>query len=282
MRGPSELVSPEVKVSEMIQTAEEQLLLASQIMDKSIDDIGAIAWDLIDKQEKLDHIATSEMPLDVKCQRVRDIVKGVVNVILGAREANDKVIAELKTAREWVLVCRDHISKNAKLAHYDQLTWAGNRHKYYEDMNDMKEYLDTGNGFIAFAILDIDFFKSINDKWWHAIWDAVLKTFSMEIKKFINELETPEFDLQLYRWGWEEFVIVGRISITELNRILDEFRTKIAIKSYHWRTVNWRIQFTFSGWISGTNTSNQLEHLFPDADKKLYQSKHTGRNKITA
>ena len=104
----------------------------------------------------------------------------------------NKLIIDVKT----LLTEKDFI------AYHDSLTGIYNRHKFIEEFNKELKRSDRHNHNIAFAIMDIDKFKHINDEYGHNIGDLVLKTLADVIKENIRETDC------FARWGGEEFVLL--------------------------------------------------------------------------
>jgi len=101
------------------------------------------------------------------------------------------------------------------LAEYDQLTGFKNRVKYEKEVKNKDN--------ITLIIFDIDRFKNINDYFGTKIGDQVLISFGEELKKFIN---TTIFDLDIYRFGGDEFGVVGEnLTKEEVIMIVNEFIT---------------------------------------------------------
>ena len=127
------------------------------------------------------------------------------------------------------------------------------------------------------CILDIDYFKKINDNYGHATGDCVLKEFTKTIDENIR------LDDILGRYGGEEFIIIldnidKRESRLIIERILDVVREKTFLCNGN------EINFTFSAGLSSSNEMSKddltIDNLVDIADKKMYQAKNTGRNKV--
>ncbi len=127
------------------------------------------------------------------------------------------------------------------------------------------------------AIIDIDYFKLINDKYGHQAGDQVLIEFTQIISNGLRP-----YDI-LGRYGGEEFIIVSVNTTSEhlkiaIERILEKIR-KIEI-NYKGNKIN----FTFSTGIADGNDFIE-EDLTVDravelADRRLYKAKQKGRNRI--
>ena len=173
----------------------------------------------------------------------------------------NKLIIDVKT----LLTEKDFI------AYHDSLTGIYNRHKFIEEFNKELKRSDRHNHNIAFAIMDIDKFKHINDEYGHNIGDLVLKTLADVIKENIRETDC------FARWGGEEFVLLlpeteqkGAIALAE------KIRNAVEKKNF-----NLASNVTISIGVSTYKKGEALESIYSRADKALYASKEQGRNRVT-
>lgn len=159
----------------------------------------------------------------------------------------------------------------------DSLTNIYNRRYIYKKLEDyLSLYIKTGNYF-SIAILDIDFFKKINDTYGHIVGDHILIEFTKLLSSFLDKNDF------LGRYGGEEFIIV---SYNKTKYQANDILCKIlkATRNYIFHINDYNINFTFSAGISDTmcidkeNTS--VEKIINIADERLYVAKKTGRNKI--
>lgn len=141
--------------------------------------------------------------------------------------------------------------------------------------NEFKKSKSTNAPF-SLLIIDIDFFKKFNDIYGHKTGDAVLEKIAEIIKINIRQ----DFDT-VARYGGEEFcVILPGIAKEALTIIAERIRTNI--ENCKLQTNHGDLSITVS--IGGTifsNNFNSPKDMFKTADKALYQSKQTGRNKYT-
>lgn len=123
---------------------------------------------------------------------------------------------------------------------------------------------------LSAIILDIDFFKKINDELGHLMGDKILK----EIAQIIRA-QTRSTDM-LCRWGGEEFLVIcpetpSEQAVLLAQRILQQVRTyRFASQRPH--TVSAGV----STWVAG----ELADQLFQRADEALYQAKHSGRDQV--
>jgi two-component system, cell cycle response regulator len=158
-----------------------------------------------------------------------------------------------------------------KKAMIDYLTGLYNK-RYYEDtmdreINQARRYKRN----FSIILFDIDNFKLINDNFGHSMGDEVLKILSDLLKVNVRKEDT------LCRVGGEEFIIVLPDTASEGARNVAE---KIRI-AFNDETLNENKLSLSGGIASYPNDGNNKYELFDCADKAMYFSKFSGKNKIT-
>ena len=129
---------------------------------------------------------------------------------------------------------------------------------------------------LAFGVIDIDKFKTINDTWGHHFGDIVIKRLSLTLAPQLGE-----WDL-LSRFGGEEFVVVfWDCSREEGKRRLDAMRQAFCAIPFEVGPGDLR-HFSFSGGVAGYPEYRSENELFLRADAMLYVAKQGGRNRICA
>ncbi len=127
-------------------------------------------------------------------------------------------------------------------------------------------------------MIDIDFFKSVNDTHGHAAGDEVLRTVAGIIKQALRESDIPS------RYGGEEFAVLLPFTHIDEAKIVGE-RLRKAVESTP-ITINQesddekQINVTISMGIAEFNREESGEALFERADKALYEAKTNGRNQV--
>lgn len=121
------------------------------------------------------------------------------------------------------------------------------------------------------VVIDIDFFKQVNDNHGHAIGDLVISEVSRRIRGLIRKTDIP------IRWGGEEFVILFDGLLYE-NNLATKLNDLLNIVSNE-KIENLDITISIGAFI--TSKKINLSEAFNYADKALYESKNTGRNKYT-
>jgi diguanylate cyclase (GGDEF)-like protein len=120
------------------------------------------------------------------------------------------------------------------------------------------------------AVLDIDFFKRINDEFGHPYGDEVLILMAQLMEQSLGECEG------VFRFGGEEFlVLIGGASLEDAWRTLDDFRCKV--QNTRFPQVG---RVTISVGFSGFGAGDSGAAAFGRADEALYLAKQRGRNQV--
>ena len=150
----------------------------------------------------------------------------------------------------------------------DALTGCWNRNKLKNLLaGAIADAQQTGRPF-GLLMLDIDFFKKINDSYGHDAGDAVLRGFATMVRQLLTE------DIACIRWGGEEFmVLTGSMALVELQALAEKIRLQVAKTPIAGHKITCSLGVTM--WqTEGDTTAN----LFKRADEALYKAKNKGRN----
>ncbi|MDP3301270.1 MAG: diguanylate cyclase [Sulfuricurvum sp.] len=145
-----------------------------------------------------------------------------------------------------------------------------------EEIIDIKEaeYIRYERNYCV-AMLDLDFFKSVNDTYGHEAGDAVLKAFAQILKDEVRVNDT------VGRFGGEEFIaILGDTDLSGAKTFGEKVRGHV--EEAHFMYQGQRIAVTVSIGIAQRKDYPSLETLKVGADERLYDAKHKGRNRVEA
>lgn len=165
-------------------------------------------------------------------------------------------------------------NKNKKLKELsttDMLTKLPNRRKIDLDILLIHEQSIKNRTRYSLLLVDIDHFKKVNDTYGHSTGDHVLVELAELLKQNI-----PKEDI-IGRWGGEEFIILCKdtVSIDAEKRAEDLKRT---IETHEFSTIG---HLTCSFGVATYKEGMVVDELFKYADLALYQSKASGRNKVS-
>lgn len=142
------------------------------------------------------------------------------------------------------------------------------KQKNNSEQDDNREQEKTRNSWLA--VVDIDLFKRVNDKFGHIYGDEVLLILSQLMQQSFRHNDL------LFRFGGEEFVLVFEpISKSKVIHVLDKFRKKIA--QHNFPMVG---NITVSIGYAKITESDHPKSVFDNADKALYFAKDNGRNQL--
>ncbi len=165
----------------------------------------------------------------------------------------------------------DTLKHYEELASKDPLTDIYNHGRIETEISNSIEAFNANKQPVSFMMLDIDFFKKINDKFGHSVGDLVLKDFVKLIKDFIERQE-----ITVGRWGGEEFVCVcyGK-NLEQIKPVAEKLRQKIEDAEF-----NKGIKITCSIGLTEVKTNDTAQVIFDRVDKAMYEAKSGGRNRI--
>ena len=163
------------------------------------------------------------------------------------------------------------LADNRKKLLFDTLTGVHSRLAYDEKIaQEFSRWKRYGSAF-AYAILDIDLFKKVNDEYGHNAGDKALRIIAQLMQKNIRKSDT------LFRIGGEEFVLLlTNTSATQAEPLLTKLRKEVADSSFHFKQQ--RIKLTLSAGITESKTDDTVQIMYERADAALYRAKKAGRN----
>jgi diguanylate cyclase (GGDEF)-like protein len=228
------------------------------------------------------------------CRQARQKYNKEKLAIIAISSSTDTVAANfLKTgANDFIskpfsreeLVCRinqnidtvENIKKIQELIDTDFLTGIFNRRHCFSSGEMHWNKWMNGNGMATAVMLDIDFFKKINDHYGHDSGDLVIKTLASQLKSYASEHHGFA-----YRFGGEEFALLLPIDFDLASQTLETFRQEIEMMSL--QDGDKLIRFTISiGAVTNHAKQNTMEDCLKLADTHLYQAKTGGRNQVIA
>ncbi|BAF71932.1 putative bifunctional diguanylate cyclase/phosphodiesterase [Sulfurovum sp. NBC37-1] len=170
------------------------------------------------------------------------------------------------------------LQKNYYQAQHDALTGLFNRRYFVDYMDQLIKRVHYSNKFAYILLIDLDYFKTINDTLGHEIGDKVLIEVASRIKEFCGE------DHLISRLGGDEFTIVSEefeymehcreISYTFAQKLLQRLKEPYLIDRHH-------LYLSASIGVNGIGrTSSEARHFIKEADIAMYEAKAQGRDGI--
>lgn len=179
-----------------------------------------------------------------------------------------KLRARLKNQKKELA---DALATIQVLATVDELTSLVNR----RHMNGVLEAEERRQGFAAnscIALLDIDFFKQVNDRHGHATGDAVLRCFSAAARGALRSNDV------LARWGGEEFLLLlPDAGLDDAQLVLERMAERVRAMKVPGLQGD---RISFSAGLAARRAGELSADMISRADLALYQAKQTGRDRI--
>ncbi|MBT3359570.1 MAG: diguanylate cyclase [Rhodospirillales bacterium] len=154
----------------------------------------------------------------------------------------------------------------------DYLTGMYNRRFFFDVSQPIFAAAKRKESDLMVAMIDVDFFKSVNDNYGHDVGDEVLKGVAGVLLK-----STRETDI-IARMGGEEFCLLAPgMNAKNAAKYLESLRKKIAALKF----TSGGTEFSITASIGATCTlTHTLDAMIGDSDEKLYEAKETGRNRV--
>ncbi len=162
-----------------------------------------------------------------------------------------------------------------ELTVHDEMTGVGNRRDLKNKLESERQLFIRTRLPFSIAVLDLDGFKTVNDRFGHTLGDEVIKAFARIVK---SEIRVVDY---LARYGGDEFVVVMN-NVTAATAITLLQRVQKAVENYAWDTLAAGIHLTTSIGVAAYRDGEQVENTFSRADAALYKAKLNGKNRIVA
>lgn len=180
-----------------------------------------------------------------------------------------------KQVKERTLELEKEKEKAIKLSYVDPLTHINNRRAYYIQSLAIDKNARNKLSHYSIIILDIDYFKKINDEYGHARGDEVLKSLGYLLKNNLRDTDIEgriggeEFAITLTDTNLDETIMIANKLCTEISKITLSTHNDLSI--------------TASFGISEYHpNSNSFEDILNSADQALFQAKQSGRNCVVS
>ena len=162
-----------------------------------------------------------------------------------------------------------HQALKVKATH-DELTGCLNRYGLRNLLFDKVRQLREHNTPLSIIMMDLDFFKVVNDTHGHDVGDTVLKQFTYLMK------DSTRHDDYLCRWGGEEFLLLCHgTGLEQAQQLAEKLRRNV--ETYSWQNT---IKLTSSFGVAQMHASEEFGDFLKRVDKALYKAKENGRNRV--
>jgi two-component system cell cycle response regulator len=211
---------------------------------------------------------------------LRGLEIGVNDYLLRPVDKNE-LLARARTQirkRRYTDHLRDNVQNSIEMAITDALTGLHNRRYMENHLATLAEQASAHGKPLALMLLDIDYFKSINDSFGHDAGDDVLREFATRVRKSIRGIDLA------CRYGGEEFVVVmPETDLHVASLVAERLRRSIAGEPFAASKGARRIGVTISiGLATLEQNGEAVADVLKRADNALYRAKHEGRNRVVA
>jgi two-component system cell cycle response regulator len=215
---------------------------------------------------------------DNNARLVRGLEIGVNDYLLRPIDKNE-LLARVRTQvrkRRYTERLRDNMQMSIEMAITDALTGLYSRRYMESHLSTLIEQAAGRNKPLSVLIVDIDYFKAINDTHGHDAGDDVLREFALRLKKSIRGIDLA------CRYGGEEFVIVmPETDMAVATVVAERLRRRIATEPFSVGQDRGKIEVTISIGIAAINgAEDAAPALLKRADQALYRAKRDGRNRV--
>ena len=191
------------------------------------------------------------------------------------RLRNVELAAANRALQEHAEKLQEQAEELRRLAAEDGLTGLSNRRTLERALAQQFREARRSGAPLAVAMVDIDHFKGINDRFGHQVGDEVLMTVAHLFREACRASDV------IARYGGEEFVLAlpgtdlaGGVEVCE--------RVRRAVQTYAWDSIHPALSVTVSLGVSVEAAATHYERLLGMADEQLYAAKRMGRNRVCA
>ncbi|MEP1382706.1 MAG: GGDEF domain-containing protein [Paraglaciecola sp.] len=242
-----------IELTQSLHDTRTETTSFKETMDSCIDDLAKVEKEGLSIEEAM--------------ALVRNLVKDTQNI----RRSTISFNASLNEAQNEIIALREQLEKSQQDALYDALTGLCNRRYFDEELASQAL-----NPNLFLLIVDLDYFKKINDTYGHVMGDLVLKATAKKLQATCRD------GAQAFRFGGEEFaVIIPNSNFSKAKSIAESMRKaieKITVKDKRTGQVVGDISASIGigELLKGMNPLALVEK----ADKQLYKAKNLGRNRV--
>lgn len=230
----------------------------------------------IDRTRGLPILVIAEPEDQPRLLRALDI--GVNDYLLRPIDRNE-MAARVRTQvrkKRYTERLRDNVQQSMEMAITDGLTGLHNRRYMESHLGTLVEQASMRGKPLSVLILDIDYFKAVNDTWGHDAGDEVLREFAQRLRKSVRGIDLA------CRLGGEEFVVVMPDTDAGVASIVAErIRSRVAGEPFAIHKGARAIDVTVSiGMAQRQAGDAEAGALIKRADQALYRAKRDGRNRV--
>jgi two-component system cell cycle response regulator len=215
---------------------------------------------------------------DNNARLVRGLEIGVSDYLMRPIDRNE-LLARVRTQirrKRFDERLRDNVHKSVEYAITDALTGLHNRRYMETHLSGLIDQAVARGKPLSLLLVDIDYFKAINDAHGHDAGDEVLREFALRIRRSIRGIDLA------CRYGGEEFVVVmPETDLAVATMVAERLRRRIASEAFSIDEGRKSIDTTISIGIAAVNSpKDKAAVVLKRADQALFRAKRDGRNRV--
>jgi len=260
------------RVSDRIDTVGSQVLdeikQVLDMIDAAAGSATSYSESLADASEKLDGAIDS------------DTLRAVIDRLLeGAKDIetnNKKLEARLSASRQEIEQLQQNLEAVRTESLTDPLTALSNRKFFDQELDKALARARQKNEPMSLLMIDVDHFKSFNDKFGHLTGDQVLRLVALSVKQNVKGQDIAA------RYGGEEFAVaLPNTALQSAITVAEHIRSAVMTKELMKRSSGERLgRVTISIGVAAVRPNDSAQSLIERADRGLYAAKGSGRNRV--
>lgn len=189
------------------------------------------------------------------------------------REQRESLRDNQARLQEANIQLRETMEKLADIAIRDALTGLFNRRHFIERLEEAIASAERSGDTFHLALIDLDHFKQVNDRYGHHVGDAILQRFAATAREQLRRTDV------LARYGGEEFIVLFPEGTAEgIAEVMERLRQTFANQRYDDLVPG--LTVTLSAGLSRWERGDDADSMTRRADEALYRAKHQGRNRL--
>lgn len=215
---------------------------------------------------------------EINVDETKELLSREIESIFDAQTSLKKMLQETQSSLHLIgansLSLSDELDKVRVLSLTDELTNLPNRRAFMQRLNDEMGRSQRDKTPLTVAMIDLDHFKDINDKYGHSVGDEILRTYSQYILSVFRR-----YDL-VARYGGEEFaVLLPNTDKVGAMRAFTKVLKKTSETSYPHQARSIQVP-TFSAGLAIYHPGESEDKIIARTDNMLYKAKEKGRNRV--
>lgn len=227
--------------------------------------------EIISQINHLKHVIESDAPLDTIKQEAMGVITSITRIAESRQHAREEALSALTDKLESL---RNELSEARREMGLDALTQLHNRKAFDQHLIRSFELSKLSNQPTSLLMMDLDHFKSVNDRFGHQAGDLVLQSFADCCRHTF-----PRQSDFIARYGGEEFAVILRETAADAAKMLGE-RLLQGVRNLRVIYKESTLRITASVGLAELSLADDPSSWLRRADSALYRAKNSGRDKL--